>query len=90
MVWVTRAPSEEFNEDFIIPTFKQSPLQVMIWACIMRGSQGPLVILDFPGGKGGGMTAKHYQDQVLDKVLFDYYWGMSEMRGQVVFQQDGA
>ena len=48
------------------------------------------MILDFPGGKGGGMTAKHYQDQVLDKVLFDYYWGMSEMRGQVVFQQDGA
>ena len=62
----------------------------MIWACIVRGSRGPLVILDYPGGKGGGMMAKCYQDQVLDKVLFDYYWEMSKTRGQVVFQQDGA
>jgi len=29
-----------------------------------------------------------YQDQVLDKVLFDYYGQMSEERGQVVFQKD--
>ena len=89
-VWVTRAPGEEFDEDCVIPTFKQSSLRVMIWACIMRGSRGPMVILDYPGGKGGGMTANRYQDQVLDRVLFDYYWKMSETRGQVVFQQDGA
>lgn len=89
-VWVTRGVDEEFDESCVIPTFKQSPLRVMIWSCIMKGSRGPLVILDYPGGKGGGMTAARYQDQVLDKVLFDYYWRMSQERGQVIFQQDGA
>lgn len=89
-VWVTRAVGEECDEECTIPTFKQSPLRVMIWSCIMKGSRGPLVVLDYPGGKGGGMTTQRYQAQVLDKVLFDYYWRMSESRGQVVFQQDGA
>ena len=49
-----------------------------------------MVVLEYPGGRGGGMTADRYQDQVLDKVLFDYYVQVSEERGQVVFQQDGA
>lgn len=89
-VWVTRAVGNEYNEGCTIPTFKQSPLRVMIWSCIMKGSQGPLVVLDYPGGKGGGMTAQRYQVQVLDKVLFNYYWRMAESRGQVVFQQDRA
>ena len=29
-VWVTRAVDEEFDENCIIPTFKQSSLRVMI------------------------------------------------------------
>jgi transposase len=89
-VWVTRAVDEEFDENCVVPTFKQSSVRVMIWACIMKGSKGPMVVLEYPGGRGGGMTADRYQDQVLDKVLFDYYVQMSEERGQVVFQQDGA
>ena len=36
------------------------------------------------------MTAARYQDQVLDRVFFDFYQQMSEERGQVAFQQDGA
>ena len=36
------------------------------------------------------MTADRYQVQVLEQVLFDYYWQKSEEKGQVVFQQDGA
>ena len=36
------------------------------------------------------MTADQYQVQVLEQVLFDYYWRKSEEKGQVVFQQDGA
>ena len=36
------------------------------------------------------MTADQYQVQVLERVLFDYYWQKSEEKGQVVFQQDGA
>ena len=42
-VWVTRAADEEFHEDCVVPTFKQSPLRVMLWGCIMKGRKGPLV-----------------------------------------------
>jgi transposase len=56
-VWVTRSADEEFDENCVVPTFKQSSLRVMIWACIMEGNKGPMVVLDYPGGKGGGMTA---------------------------------
>jgi hypothetical protein len=59
-VWVTRSAEEEYDEDCVIPTFKQSPVRVMVWGCIMKGSKGPLVVLEYPGGKGGGMNAKQY------------------------------
>jgi hypothetical protein len=36
------------------------------------------------------MTAAWYQEQVLDKVLHDFYQSMAEEHGQVLFQQDGA
>jgi transposase len=62
----------------------------MVWGCIMKGSKGPLVVLEYLGGKGGGMNAKRYQEQVLEAKLHDYYLRMSEERGYVVFQQDGA
>ena len=39
---------------------------------------------------GGGMTAKWYQDQVLEPVLKLFYEQMTTERGQVLFQQDGA
>ena len=61
----------------------------MVWACIMQGSKGPLV-LDYPGGRGRGMTADRYQSQVLEAEVHDYFMQMAEERGQVVFQQDGA
>jgi len=56
----------------------------------MKGSKGPLVVLEYPGGKGGGMNAERYQEQVLDGIFFDYWMQMSEERGQILFQQDGA
>lgn len=89
-VWVTRSVDEEFNENCLIPTFKQSPIQVMAWGCIMEGRRGPLVVLDYPGGKGGGMTAARYQQQVLDGPLHNFYKEMLEERGMVVFPEDGA
>lgn len=49
-----------------------------------------MVVLEYPGGRGGGMTAVRYQEQVLEKVLHDFYMEMTEERGQVLFQQDGA
>jgi len=89
-VWVTRSADEVYNDDCVVPKFKQSSLRIMVWGCIMRGRKGPLVVLEYPGGRGGGMTAARYQEQVLDKVLHDFYQDMAEERGQVLFQQDGA
>ena len=42
------------------------------------------------GGRGGGMNVVKYQKQVLDSIFFDYWMQMSEERGQILFQQDGA
>ena len=83
-VWVTRAADEKFHKDCVVPTYKQSPLRVMLWGCIMKGQKGPLVVLEYPGGRGGGMTAKRYQDQVLKPVLEPFYRQMTEERGQVL------
>jgi transposase len=89
-VWITRTADEEFDENCLVVTFKQSSNRVMVWGCIAEGRRGPLVVLDYPGGKGGGMTAKRYQDQVLDGPLHEFYQQMRKERGQVWFQEDGA
>jgi hypothetical protein len=89
-VWVTRSPEEVYDNSCVVPRFKQSSLRIMVWGCILRGRKGPLVILEYPGGRGGGMTAARYQEQVLDKVLHNFYQSMAEERGHVLFQQDGA
>jgi transposase len=89
-VWVTRRPDEVFDEDCLIPTFKQSSIRVMVWACIMEGRKGPLVVMEYPGGKGGGMNAKRYQEQVLEGKLAKFYEDMKSERDGIVFQQDGA
>jgi hypothetical protein len=72
-VWVTRSPEEVYDNSCVVPKFKQSSLRIMVWGCILRGRKGPLVILEYPGGRGGGMTAARYQEQVLDKVLHNFY-----------------
>ena len=57
---MTWRPDEEFDEDCLVPTFKQSLVCVMVWGCIMEGRKGPLVVLEYPGGKGGGMNTARY------------------------------
>lgn len=90
-VFVTRRPDEKYEEDCVVPTFKQSSLRVMIWGCIMQNRKGPLVVLEYPGGKGGGMTAQRYISQVLEDVLLPFYTEVrAEMARDVLFQQDGA
>jgi hypothetical protein len=64
---------------------------MMIWSCMMQGKKGPLVVLEYPGGKGGGMDAQHYHDQVLAPHLLPFYEATIRDYGDVVyFQQDGA
>ncbi|KAH9976934.1 hypothetical protein BJV74DRAFT_745083, partial [Russula compacta] len=56
-VYIMRSVVEAYDEDCVIPTFSQSPICLMVWGCIMEGRKGPLVTLEYPGGKGGRMTA---------------------------------
>jgi hypothetical protein len=80
-IWITWRVDEEYEEDCVIPKFKQSYFWVMICVCIMKGNKGPMVVLEYPGGLGGGMTVDWYQEQVLEKVLSDYCWQLSKERG---------
>ncbi|KAF5365709.1 hypothetical protein D9758_003123 [Tetrapyrgos nigripes] len=83
-------PDEEWDEECLVLTFKQSSIRVMVWGCIMKGKKGPLVVLEYPGGKGGGMNAKRYQEQVLDGTLAAFYEDIKSERDGVLFQQDGT
>ena len=89
-VYVMHTKDEEFDEDCLVPTFKQSNIWIMVWCCMMKGRKGPLVALEYPGGWGGGMTAVRYQEQVLEGVLLDFWKEMLDERGEVLFQQDNA
>jgi len=89
-IYVTRQDNEIFQEDCLILTFKQSSICVMVWGCIMQGRKGPLVVLEYPGGRGGGMNAKRYQEQVLEKEFLGFWSKMKEKRGSIFFQHDGA
>ena len=89
-IYVTRCADEVLNEDCLVPTFKQSSVRVMVWACIMKGRKGPLIVLEYPGGKGGGMNSARYKDQVLDGVLASFHAEVIGEMGKVYFQQDGA
>jgi hypothetical protein len=70
-VYVTRTTDEVYDEACLAPTFKQLSVRVMVWGCVANGWKGPLVVLEYPGGKGGGMTADRYCEQVLEGVLMD-------------------
>ncbi|KAF9041872.1 hypothetical protein BDP27DRAFT_1204029, partial [Rhodocollybia butyracea] len=51
-IYVTRCDNSKYDEDCLIPPFKQSSICVMVWACIIKRKKGPLVVLKYPGGKG--------------------------------------
>ena len=89
-IYVTRRPGEEFHDDCCVAKFSQPSVRVMVWGCIMKGRKGPLVVLEYPGGRGGGMNSMRYQEQVLDGVLKEFYCQVSEKESGVEFQQDGA
>jgi transposase len=89
-IYVTRRPDEVYHPDCLVPTFTQSSICVMVWGCIMQDRKGPIVALEYPGGKGGGMNSKRYREQVLEGPFWDFYTQMNEERGLAVFQQDGA
>ena len=64
-IFVTQWVDEVLLDECLVPTFKQSSVHIMVWGCIIEGRKGPLVVLEYPRGKGGGMNSTRYQDQVL-------------------------
>ena len=89
-VYVTHRPDEVLCDDCVVPSFKESTIRVMVWGCIIKGRLGPLVVLEYPGGKGGGMNSERYQEQVLSAQLHSFYMEMEKELGSVMFQQDNA
>lgn len=89
-IYVTRSAEEEYQENCVIPKFKQSPIRVMVWGCVMVGKKGPLIVLEYPGGKTSGMNSKRYQEQVLDGQLLKFYQEINQERPGTMFQQDNA
>jgi transposase len=89
-VWVTRQPGEELLDECCVPIVPQSPVRVMVWGIVMKGAKGPLVVLEYPGGKGGGMTAERYINQVLQGPLLKFYNSRKRNCPGFQFQQDGA
>ncbi|KAE9385446.1 hypothetical protein BT96DRAFT_759168, partial [Gymnopus androsaceus JB14] len=49
-----------------------------------------LLVLEYLGGKGGGMNAKRCQDQVLQGCFLHFWKDMESERKGVYFQQHGA
>jgi hypothetical protein len=89
-VFVTRRAGEEFDENCVIPSFKQSSVRVMVWGWIALDWKGPLVILEYPGGHGGGMTAARYVEQVLEAHVGPLWDHLRAERPELAFQQDSA
>jgi hypothetical protein len=62
----------------------------MVWDIIKAGQKGPLIVLEYPGGKGNGINSKRYQEQVLEGMFLDFQAQMKTKKGTVIFQQDNA
>lgn len=88
--FVTRRRGEGYRRGKTRPTFTQPRTGVMVWACVALGRKGPITVLDFPGGKGGGMNASRYQEQVLERVFLPYIVSLGPEGLHYAFQQDNA
>jgi hypothetical protein len=67
-VYVTRTAEEAYKEACLVPKFQQSTLRVMIWSFIGYGVKGPIVVLEYVGGKGGGIGQKEYEETTLEEL----------------------
>jgi hypothetical protein len=72
-IFMTWHKDKRMVDDCLVPTFKQSTLHVMIWGSTAHRRKGPFVVVKYPGGKGGGLNSRWYQEQVLDGPFLDFY-----------------
>jgi hypothetical protein len=57
----------------------------MVWGIIAKGAKGPLIVLEYPGGKGGGMNSERYIQQVLEGPLLPFFNKMKRSRPNFKF-----
>lgn len=88
--YITRRTNNPYEWGKTLPSFTQSTVKVMVWACIAYGKKGPIVVLDYPGGKGGGMNAERYISQVLNGPLSSFFDLLASEECFPSFQQDNA
>jgi hypothetical protein len=85
--WITRAPSEEWLEKNLKPSFKSGRTAIGVWGCFMDIEMGPLVILP----KGARMNQHQYTNKVLKPAFVPFYKKMVRKYGKdVVMQEDRA
>lgn len=71
-------------------TASQNPICIMVWGIIAKGAKELLIVLEYPGGKGGGMNLERYIKQVLEGPLIPFFNKMKRSWPNFKFQQDGA
>ena len=71
--YVTQAPDKKYTLECSQPMFLKSKTCIMVWGCIAYNAKGPLIFLDLPGGRGGGLTGSQYIEQVLGGLFLAYY-----------------
>ena len=90
IVWVTRAPGEEFLEKNLKPSFKSGRSSVSVWALFCGRHLGPVVVLP----KGQRMNQYIYKNLILKQHFLPFYRRMKRLYGSrnkpVYLQEDGA
>ena len=72
--WVTRLPHEWYHDDCLQHTFHRGRGSVHVWGAISQNWKSPLIFLCGTGKKG--VTAKDYQEQVLEPVVSPAFLGL--------------
>lgn len=87
--WVTRLPSEEYNEDCLVPKFRKLET-IMVWGCIYGDRKGPLVIWDKQNW-GATISGPTYCTYIILPYLYPFWRELCSQNLDYVYrQQDGA
>ena len=89
-IWVTRKPSEEYNQDCLVPKFKKLTT-VMAWGAICGSQKSELIIWE--AEDWGKISSETHIQHIIHPVLFPWWQHLclqANQSGYIYFQQDGA
>lgn len=89
-IWVTRKPSEEYDEDCLVPKF-QKLTTVMVWGAICGSQKSQLVIWETK--EWGKINSETYIQRIICPVFYPWWQHLCQhasRSGYIYFQQDGA